>query len=520
MSNKPSKGSAPSRGRSGSARSGNARSGSARAAGGPRAMPPSALRAMQAALHGVAEHTIAVVADEVPAYRGALDDDAQVTLARAVELALSGFLALAADQADPSAPLAPALEGAYALGRGEARAGRSMDALLAAYRVGARSSWRGLAEVATEAGLAADGLVAFAELVFAYIDQLSAASVAGHAAELANEDRVRQRHLERLGHGLVTGASEAALASAAQRAGWTPPNTLTAVLLAEDRLDAVLARIDPRTLQPVEDIPGMGDDMALLLVPDAGETFRTALARGLGQARAVIGPSRPWLRVRESFALALRAWDLRLGPTDVSRPGAGEPGAGGPGAARGGGARTGSPGASPPGIVRTDDVLAELVVGADPDALAELRRRALAPLADLRSAQADRLIETLRSWLLHRGRRDAVAADLFVHPQTVRYRMGQLREAFGERLDDPRHVLELTIALAVPIPAAPPAPSSPAPSSPAPSSPAPAQPAPAAHSAPAQPAPAAHSAPSANSAPSAHPAPATHRIAGTHAGDR
>jgi len=52
--------------------------------------------------------------------------------------------------------------------------------------------------------------------------------------------------------------------------------------------------------------------------------------------------------------------------------------------------------------------------------------------------------------LLHRGRRDQVAADLFVHPQTVRYRMGQVRELFGERLDDPREILELTIALGIP----------------------------------------------------------------------
>ena len=74
---------------------------------------------------------------------------------------------------------------------------------------------------------------------------------------------------------------------------------------------------------------------------------------------------------------------------------------------------------------------------ADPEALADLRARALAPLADLRPATAERLAETLRSWLLHQGRRDDVAADLFVHPQTVRYRMAQLRELYGDRLKDP-----------------------------------------------------------------------------------
>jgi DNA-binding PucR family transcriptional regulator len=52
--------------------------------------------------------------------------------------------------------------------------------------------------------------------------------------------------------------------------------------------------------------------------------------------------------------------------------------------------------------------------------------------------------------LLHQGRRNAVAADLVVHPQTVRYRLNQLRERYGSRLDDPAEVLELTVALALP----------------------------------------------------------------------
>src|SRR4029077_16818719 len=73
--------------------------------------------------------------------------------------------------------------------------------------------------------------------------------------------------------------------------------------------------------------------------------------------------------------------------------------------------------------------------------------RALQPLADLRPAQAERLAETLRSWLLHQGRRDGVAAELHVHPQTVRYRMTQLRELFGERLNDPHTTFELIVAL-------------------------------------------------------------------------
>ena len=41
----------------------------------------------------------------------------------------------------------------------------------------------------------------------------------------------------------------------------------------------------------------------------------------------------------------------------------------------------------------------------------------------------------------------AVAAELDVHPQTVRYRVKQLRELFGERLEDPEARFELSLAL-------------------------------------------------------------------------
>ncbi len=103
----------------------------------------------------------------------------------------------------------------------------------------------------------------------------------------------------------------------------------------------------------------------------------------------------------------------------------------------------------------SEEHLAAVVLRADEAALADLRERVLAPLGDLRDSTTEKLTETLRSWLLHHGRREAVAAELFVHPQTVRYRMGQLREAFGDRLEDPDHILELTIALGLEKPSAP-----------------------------------------------------------------
>jgi hypothetical protein len=393
------------------------------------------LQALRAELPSVATQTVSAIIVEVPSYTGALSGSMGANITAAVQMALAGFLKLASRRAesDPSTPLDATREGAYALGRGEARSGRSMDALLAAYRVGARVAWRELAQTAARAGLGADTMAEFAELVFAYIDELSAASVAGHTDELSTSGRLRERYLGRLGQDLLAGARPDVLAAAAERAGWTPPRTLTAVLLPAAQVRGAVSLLHPDTLQVGEDLPGLpaipgrdaGDERALLLVPDMEGHARGHLLRLLQGRSAVVGPARPWVESRSSYLRALRTLELA---------GAGD---GGTGSADGG---AGAP-------VDSEDHLADLVVGADPEALADLRAAVLAPLASLRPSTAQRLAETLRAWLLHQGRRDAVAEHLHVHAQTVRYRMGQLRELYGDRLDDPRTVRELVLAL-------------------------------------------------------------------------
>ena len=94
-----------------------------------------------------------------------------------------------------------------------------------------------------------------------------------------------------------------------------------------------------------------------------------------------------------------------------------------------------------------DDHLAEVILGAEPSAIAELANRRLAPLEGLRPAQRERLAETLLSWLRHWGQRAPVAAELGIHPQTVGYRAAQLRELFGDTLEDPKARFELELAL-------------------------------------------------------------------------
>jgi hypothetical protein len=389
-------------------------------------MDDAVLRALRERLPVIATTTVGAVVEEVPDYAGALGGAAGDTIEKAVQMAIAGFLKLAGGgrDVDPSTPLGPTREGAYALGRGEARGGRSMDSLLAAYRVGARVSWRELARTAADAGTPATTMAKFAELLFAYIDELSAASVAGHTDELTTSGRVRDRYRERLGQQLLAGAGTDVLTAAAARADWPVPNSLTAVLLPAAEARRALATLTDDTLVVGEDLQGLEDadpdhPLTLLLVPDADGPGRRHLLRGLTARQAVCGPPRPWTEARSSFDRAARALALDHVP------------------------RGGEP-------VDSEQHLADLVLTADPEALADLRSHVLEPLAALPMATRDRLAETLRSWLLHQGRRDEVAAELHVHAQTVRYRMGKVRELFGERLADPAVVRELVIALAAP----------------------------------------------------------------------
>jgi sugar diacid utilization regulator len=291
-----------------------------------------------------------------------------------------------------------------------------MDALLSAYRIGARVSWRGIADEAVKAGMSAALLAQFAELVFAYIDELSAASVAGHADELASAERVQERQLERLALDLLRGATDEVVTRRADRAGWDLPRTVTVLLVPDAELHFTRTVVGPGALVLSEDVPGVdaGEDLAAVVVPALTRAGRARLVARLDGHDVVVGPTRPWQAAASSHARALRGRASR-GPQ--------------------------------PATYDTDAHLADLVLDADPEAREDLRRRALAPIAELTPATRERLEETLRSWLLHRGRREAVAEALFVHPQTVRYRVGQLREHFGDVLDDPDAVLDLLVAL-------------------------------------------------------------------------
>ena len=118
--------------------------------------------ALQGVLPRMAERTVAAIVAEVPAYTDPFRGRMGQNIENAVQASLGAFLRLATrggdSASDPS--VVAALDGAYELGRGEARDGRSIDALLAAFRVGARVAWRELSTAAVDAGLPARTVLA------------------------------------------------------------------------------------------------------------------------------------------------------------------------------------------------------------------------------------------------------------------------------------------------------------------------------------------------------------------------
>ena len=376
-------------------------------------LPPEVARVLRPELPALADEIIAALSEGVLDYRRPLEGPFGRGLRVGVQEALSQFMVIIEGGGDASP--AGARELYVNLGRGEMLAGRTLDALLAAYRLGARVAWRRLAAAGAAGGLSPDTLYLLAESIFVYIDELSAESVEGYAQEqsvAAGESQRRRRDLVRL---LVQDppADPTAIAAAATEVRWELPNALAALALDGEDPDRLAGRLGVGTIAA----PVSGLSCALVPDPDAPGR-RADLERRLAGLQAVLGPTVAWTEAAESFRRAAAAARLL-----------------------GDGVLTG------PTLIAASDHAVALLVHSERALVADLAAKRLAPLSGLPAGARTRLSDTLRAWLDHQGRIAPIAQVLHVHPQTVRYRLGRLRELFGEALDDPEVRFELELAL-------------------------------------------------------------------------
>lgn len=361
---------------------------------------------------------------QLPAFSPAsLGEEARPFIQLAISESLSGFLTVisAPSPERQSSDLEQVRRHAYDLGRTVAESGRAIDALNAAYRVGARIAWRRWSILVQEYGVGVADLSRLAELHFDFIDNLADASVSGHTDETASKSRLQQRRREALVSLLLDDSPAEEVVAAAKLAGWPIPDHMVAVVLPRAEVGNALPLLDDHALRLNDDsIPEIAPSgLVGLLVPVTVRGPRPRIIQLLHRIEAVVGPQEPWRNVKRSVDIAARAATIATGADRTAQP-----------------------------LVDADSVTAALVLHADPATRERHRAMALQPFAQLKPTTRARYEETLRSWLLNQGRREDVARQLVLHPQTVRYRMDRIRELLGDQLRDPDYVLDLVIALA------------------------------------------------------------------------
>ena len=371
-------------------------------------LPTDVGSAVRAELPDVVEEAVREIAAATPAFAASRSPKLDRDLRTGVETALERFCALAGTDE-------PALDAAHrevfvALGAAEARENRGPETLLAAFRTASglllRSAARALGRVRS---IPTDELLDLSDAITAYVDALAAAAADGFSRQLheqAGEGDLARRRLAEL---LVRGsAPEDVVRAAAVAAGWRGLETVVPVVLPAQEARDARFRFGPDgvVLERERD--------AVLLLRPGPRAARTALAAAFAGRSALVGPGVPWPQVPEAVRLAVLAGDSTRTATAP---------------------------------VFAEDHLALLALRGERGALAVLSARRLAPLAGLRDGQRDRLLATLHSWLRHWGSRADVSAELFVHAQTVSYRLRALKELLGDALDDPTARFELQLVL-------------------------------------------------------------------------
>ncbi|WAU79835.1 helix-turn-helix domain-containing protein [Streptomyces sp. Qhu-G9] len=302
-------------------------------------------------------------------------------------------------------------------GRGEGLNGRSLDSLQAIYRLGVRLAWRRFAEIGQRVEIPPPAMYELVDAGYEYLDGLVDQSVRGYAEAAARQAGERLRLQRRLMELLLAehhrGDPAEALAERAARIGWPLPDKVAVGVLLRPAREAVAPAVGQAVLLDME------CEQPRMVVPEPDAAGRPELLhRALTGWAGAIGPPVP---------LADAAKSLRWAEAAV---------------------RLMERGLLPAGEVLYCTEHTEALVLLQPEELIDdLALRCLEPLAHCGPTHGRRLAETLLAWLETRGGAPEVAARLGVHPQTVRYRLRQIRELWGDEVDDPDRRFELELVL-------------------------------------------------------------------------
>ena len=380
----------------------------------PRDLPA----AMRAELPGVAEEIISEIRRVIPEYARSMDGPYGQALQLGVTQSVKTFIDLVAD---PSAPKDSRDEICRRLGRYEAEEGRTLDGLQAAYRIGCQAAWRRVMKLGLRANLPAATMASLADAVFSYANELAALSVEGYREAQRRSGAGLQHWRRRLLRLILEQPSvpRQGMAGLAEQADWPLPQAVTPVAL----------RPAPDSGRARGGIPLLDDDILadldatqpLLLIPGPATQARQAeLAGALACYHAAIGLTVPLAMAADSVRWAQQA--LSLAESGIIGDAA---------------------------LIRCEDHLVTLWLLSDAKLADQVVQQQLGTLAQLTPHQRAWVTDTLGPWLEKRGTAAEIAELLHVHPQTVRYRIKQFEQAFGDRLSDPEARFTLELALRV-----------------------------------------------------------------------
>ena len=173
-------------------------------------------------LASLASEIVDEIRAKIPNYARPLDGPYGKSIKAGVQHALTLFIE---QIANPEVSAQKCYDVHHKLGQNEMREGRSLDDLQAAYRVGARVSWRRMMRVGKRNGLSSTVMSQLADAVFAYMDKLASVALDGYLEAKATSAGALETWRRRLlGMILqVPPAPVAAIGELAQLIGWTVP---------------------------------------------------------------------------------------------------------------------------------------------------------------------------------------------------------------------------------------------------------------------------------------------------------
>lgn len=369
--------------------------------------------AVQDRLDALVETVVARIRGEIPFYTQNVvpPDDLRESVRANIEFILDSLTGPA--RANLSAP--------HATGRARAAQGAPLAEMLTAYRLGVTELWSALVAAAHgRPDVPTDEVIGLAGAVFAVQNTYSDAALAAYRDEAREMLRTRERERAALVEVILAGvAAKGALWEVAS-ALRLPLDGAFLVVAAETepghdpvpRAESALAVVDVRSVWRLD------ADLSVGVLSLADRARNTAALTVLERhATGRIGVSPVFGELHQA------SWGLQLARLALGSRAAGT------------------------GVAQFRDSPIDILVAAAPHAALETARSVLGGLLTLPDDERDPLLSTFEAWVRAGGSASAAGAELYCHPNTVRYRLRRIEAGTGRTLSHPSDVAELVTAV-------------------------------------------------------------------------